>query len=221
MGISMVQVLERLGHEVEFPMGQTCCGQPAFNTGYWKEAREVASFFVDVFSQADVIVAPSASCTAMVRNFYGELFRNHPKAAAAAAVSGKTFEFTEFLVKKLGITDLGARFEGTVTFHDGCHGRRELNLKEEPRKLLRAVKGLELREMGLCEQCCGFGGTFSVKFPDISTAMGEAKVGSIEETGAQYVSSCDPSCLMQIGGILTKRKSPIKTIYIAEILASR
>ncbi len=221
MAISMVHVLERLGHEVEFPGDQTCCGQPAFNTGYWNEARDVASHFIKVFSKAEVIVAPSGSCTAMVRNFYKELFSGHPRAAEAAAVSSRVFEFSEFLVRRLGVTDLGARFDGKVTWHDGCHTNRALGIKQEPRQLLRAVRGLELVEMKACENCCGFGGTFSIKFPSISCAMDEAKVASVEESGAQYVSSCDPSCLMNIGGMLAKRNSPIKSIYLAEILDSR
>ena len=182
--MSTVQVLERLGHEVNFPSGQTCCGQPALNSGYWDEAKEVASRFLDIFEDAEVIVCPSGSCTTMVRQFYSELFHDTPNAQAAALIASKTFEFTEFLVRKLDITDVGAQFHGKVAWHDACHGLRELHLKEEPRKLLRAVRNLELIEMKECETCCGFGGTFSIKFPNISIAMDEVKVRSAEEFGA-------------------------------------
>lgn len=157
----------------------------------------------------------------MVRQFYAELFKNTPHAKQVLPIASKTFELTEFLVRRLGITDLGASFSGKVVWHDACHGLRELRLKEEPRKLLQAVRGLELVEMKECETCCGFGGTFSVKFPGISTAMDEVKVASIEECGAEYVTSGDSSCLMQIQGLLEKRKSRVKAIHIAEILASQ
>ena len=221
VAISAVQVLERLGHRVEFPAAQTCCGQPAFNSGYWDEARDVASHFLDVFADAEAIVCPSGSCSTMIRQFYAELFRGRSDAGVAAQMAAKTFEFTEFLVRKLGVTDLDARFEAKVAWHDACHGLRELHLKEEPRRLLRAVRGLELLEMKECETCCGFGGTFSIKFPGVSTAMDEVKVASIEQCGAQYVTSGDSSCLMQISGLLAKRNSSIRAIHIAEILASR
>lgn len=235
--ISVVTVLERLGHEVVFPEDQTCCGQPAFNTGYWDEARQVATRFIDIFSKTgcDVIVSPSGSCTSMVRVFYKELFGvghaspNHPSSLSSldfpflkrlAMVTENTFEFSEFLTKKLGVTDVGAKFEARVTFHDSCHLLRELRCKEEPRRLLRAVRGLELVEMKECETCCGFGGTFSVKFPAISTAMDEVKIKSIQDTGAEYVVSCDSSCLMQIGGYLQRQSIPVRPISLAEVLAS-
>lgn len=220
VAISTVKLLERLGHEVDFPCAQTCCGQPAFNSGYWNEAREVAGRFLDVFSTAEAIVCPSGSCTTMVRQFYAGIFRDTPDAGTAAATARKTFELSEFLVRKLGVTDVGARFKGKVVWHDACHGLRELHLKEEPRQLLRAVRDLELLEMKECETCCGFGGTFAVKFPEISVAMDEVKVGSIEDCGADYVTSGDSSCLMQIGGLLQKRRSSVKTIHLAEILAA-
>jgi len=200
-----------LGHEVAFPAEQTCCGQPAFNTGYWDEARVLAQRYCEIFAGYDAVVCPSGSCTAMVRNFYPELLG--PRAVPA------TLEFTEFLVKKLGVTDVGARFAGRVTYHDGCHSLRELRLKEEPRQLLRAVRGLELVEMVEAETCCGFGGTFAVKFPMISFAMDEVKVNSIQQTGAQTVVSADPSCLLQIGGYLRRAKLPVRTLHVAEVLA--
>jgi len=206
-GIAMVNVLRRLNVEVDFPSAQTCCGQPAFNTGYWDEARQLARRYRDIFAGYDAVVSPSGSCTAMVRNFYPELGVNPPA----------TYEFAEFLVKKLGVTDVGAKFPARVTYHDGCHALRELRLKDEPRQLLRHVRGLELVEMAEAETCCGFGGTFSVKFPQISTAMDAAKCASIAATGAEYVVSTDSSCLMQIArGYL-----PVKTIHLAEVLASQ
>lgn len=209
-GIAMVTVLRRLKIDVDYPAAQTCCGQPAFNTGYWDDARQLAQRYREIFAGYDAVVCPSGSCTAMVRNFYPELGVEAPA----------TFEFAEFLVKKLGVTDVGAKFPARVTYHDACHALRELRLKDEPRQLLRHVRGLELIEMAEAETCCGFGGTFSVKFPQISYAMDEVKCLSIQQTGAEYVVSGDSSCLMQIGGYLQRHKSPVKTIHLAEILAS-
>ena len=213
VGKAMVAVLRRVGVEVCFPPEQTCCGQPAFNTGYWDEARTLAKRYCDIFDGYDAVVSPSGSCTAMVRNFYPELLGEVRHASA------NTFEFSEFLVKKLGVTDVGARFDSKVTYHDSCHTLRELRLKEEPRQLLRAVRGLELVEMTEAETCCGFGGTFSVKFPLVSTTMDETKCQSILATGASCVVSVDSSCLMQIGGWLRRRNSPVKTMHLAEVLA--
>jgi len=210
VGVAIVTVLRRLKIDVDYPAAQTCCGQPAFNTGYWDEARQLAQRYREIFAGYDAVVCPSGSCTAMVRNFYPEL-RVEPPA---------TFEFTEFLVKKLGVTDVGARFPAKVTYHDACHALRELRLKDEPRQLLRHVRGLELLEMAEAEACCGFGGTFSVKFPQISYAMDEVKCLSIQQTGAEYVVSGDSSCLMQIAGYLQQHKLPVKTIHLAEVLAS-
>jgi L-lactate dehydrogenase complex protein LldE len=212
-GIAMVTVLRRLNVDVYYPQEQTCCGQPAFNTGYWDEARPLAKRYCEIFADADAVVCPSGSCTAMVRNFYPELL-------GASVQVPKTYEFSEFLVKQLGVTDVGAKFPARVTYHDSCHALRELRLKDEPRQLLRKVQGLELLEMDQAETCCGFGGTFSVKFPMISYAMDEVKVTSIQKTGAQYVVSGDSSCLMQIDGYLRRQNLPIKTISLAEVLAS-
>lgn len=220
VGVGVVRVLERLGHEVWFPESQTCCGQPAFNSGYWDQARDVACGFLDAFADAEVIVGPSGSCTAMVRNFYPDLFRGHVREREAVSLAARSWEFSDFLVRKLGVTDVGARFGGKVTWHDACHGLRELGLHEGPRQLLGAVRDLELIEMRPSNECCGFGGTFSAKFPDISCKMGEAKVRAIEESGADWVASADSSCLMQIAGILSRRGSRAKIIHIAEILAS-
>ena len=211
VGIAVVTVLRRLSIEVDYPAAQTCCGQPAFNTGYWDEARELARRCSEVFAGVEAIVCPSGSCAAMLRNSYPELGVQPPAV----------YEFSEFLVRKFGVTDVGAKFPGRVTYHDSCHALRELRLKDEPRQLLQKVRGLELVEMGEAETCCGFGGTFSVKFPMISYAMDEVKVNSIQKTGAQYVVSGDSSCLMQIDGYLRRNRLPIKTISLAEVLASQ
>lgn len=221
VAIAMVQVLERLGHEVVYPENQTCCGQPPFNSGFWDEARAVARNQLEVFADAEVVVSGSGSCGAMMKVFYPELFKDTPQLDAARALSAKTWEFSEFLVNKLGVRDVGAKFDGKVTFHDGCHGLRELGTKAAPRELLRHVQGLELVEMGEAESCCGFGGMFAVKYPQISTAMAEVKCNSILETSAEYVVSNDSSCLMQIAGYL-HRNSPrsIRSLHLAEVLAS-
>jgi len=220
VGLAMATVLERLGHTVDYPEGQTCCGQPPFNSGYWPEARCVAEHQIRQFEDAEVVVSASGSCGAMFKVFYPELFHGHPDEADARALSAKTHEFSDFLVNVLGVTDVGARFPARATYHDGCHGLRELGLKKPPRALLEKVAGLELIEMGEAETCCGFGGTFAVKFPMISTAMGEVKCASIEATGADVLISGDSSCLMQIQGILDKRGQRVRTIHLAEVLAS-
>lgn len=213
----MVNVLERLGHEVDYPQGQTCCGQPAFNSGYFEEARKVADHFLNTFSDCDLIGVPSGSCTAMVRKFYPELYLETDRADEVKQITERTFEFTELLVDKLGVTDVGAKLEGTATYHDGCHGLRELGIKSAPRKLLENVEGLKLVEMAE-ESCCGFGGTFAVKFQQISTAMTQVKLGNATQTEADYLISGDPSCLMQINGYFSREKSPIKCLHIAEVL---
>jgi L-lactate dehydrogenase complex protein LldE len=220
VAISTVRLFEKLGHQVAFPPSQTCCGQPSFNAGYAKEAKELASRFLDVFQDAEVIVAPSGSCVAMIKRFYRGLFTEPADLELVKQVESKTFELTEFLVQKLEVIDVGASFPGKVTWHDGCHGLRELGLKTEGRQLLSQVKGLELIQMKDSDTCCGFGGTFSVKFPSISTAMSDVKISSIEQSGADWVASGDSSCLMQIGGFLKKQNSRIKTIHIAQILVS-
>jgi len=213
VGKAMVTVLQRVGVESYFPAAQTCCGQPAFNTGYWDEARPLAKRYCEIFADAEAIVSPSGSCTAMVRNYYPTLLGETPRAAA------NTFEFAEFLVKKLGVTDVGATFAARVTYHDACHALRELKLKNEPRQLLAGVRDLKLIEMDEAETCCGFGGTFAVKFPMISAAMDKVKVESIRKTGAQYVVSTDSSCLMQIDGYLKRHRIPVQTLHLAEVLA--
>jgi L-lactate dehydrogenase complex protein LldE len=218
VGISMVQILERLGHTVECPEEIACCGQPPYNSGYWDEARAVAVKVLERLKDAETVVIASGSCGAMMHVFYPQLFAGTPHDQAANALARKCYEFSDFLVTKLGVTELGARFPAKVTFHDGCHGLRELGEYEQPRKLLARVRDLELVEMK--EQvCCGFGGTFAAKFPMISTAMGEVKRDLAQQTGAEYIVSNDSSCLMHIQGLLDRQGSKLKTIHLAEVLA--
>ena len=221
VGISMVQILERLGHTVECPENLACCGQPAFNSGYWDEARAVSANVLRGLKDAEVVVIASGSCGAMLKVFYSELFTGTEHEHEAKELARKCYEFSDFLVSKLGVTDLGARFRAKVTFHDGCHGLRELGNKKPARALLGKVKDLELIEMKDAEVCCGFGGTFAAKFPMISTAMGEVKCASAFETGADYIVSNDSSCLMQVQGLLDRQGRKLKTIHLAEILAQR
>jgi L-lactate dehydrogenase complex protein LldE len=218
VGISMVRILERLGHSVECPEAVACCGQPAYNSGYWEEARTVAGKTLDALAGAEVVVIASGSCGAMLKVFYPELFSGTSRAEAARQLASKCFEFSEFLVTRLSVTDLGARFPAKVTFHDGCHGLRELGIHDAPRRLLAKVRDLTFVEMKE-KTCCGFGGTFAAKFPMISTAMGEVRCAAAQETGAQYIVSNDSSCLMHLQGLLDRQGAPIKTIHLAEILA--
>jgi L-lactate dehydrogenase complex protein LldE len=218
VAISMVQILERLGHEVECQEGLACCGQPAYNSGYWDEARVVAIKTLEGLADASVVVIPSGSCSAMLKVFYPELFAGTPHAEAARRLSGKCFEFSDFLVTRLGVTDLGARFPAKVTFHDGCHGLRELGTHDQPRRLLAKVRDLTLVEMKEAT-CCGFGGTFAAKFPMISTAMGEVRCAAAQETGAEYIVSNDSSCLMHLQGLLDRQGATLKSIHLAEVLA--
>jgi L-lactate dehydrogenase complex protein LldE len=219
-GISVVEILEKLGHKIDFPEKLNCCGQPAFNSGYWDEARGLALPVLNRLKDSEVVVIVSGSCGAMLKVFYPQLFAGTEHEKAAKELSAKCYEFSDFLVTKLGVTDLGARFPAKVTFHDGCHGLRELGIKASPRKLLEKVRDLQLVEMKE-EICCGFGGTFAAKFPMISTAMGEVKCSQAIETGAEYIVSNDSSCLMHIQGIADKQAKNLKTIHLAEVLASR
>ncbi len=220
VGEATVQILRRLGVDVDFPEEQTCCGQPAFNSGYWNEAREVAGRMLAIFEPYDYVVAPSGSCVAMVKHFYPELFQaDDQKRAKAAAFGAKIYELSQFLIHVLKKEDVGARFSGRVTYHDSCHSLRGLRIVDEPRRLLRAVRGLELVEMEDSDRCCGFGGTFAVKMADISAAMLRDKMESIRRTGARCVVSLDSSCLMQIAGMLHRQKIPIQTMHLAELLA--
>jgi L-lactate dehydrogenase complex protein LldE len=222
VGLAMADVLERLGYEVDFPEDQTCCGQPAFNSGYREEARTIARHFLKVFERCELVVAPSGSCASMVTHHFPELFHKEPETLARLeAFTKRVWEFSSFLTSVAGVEDVGARFEDVVTFHDGCHSLRELGIREAPRRLLSHVRGLELREMIPAEECCGFGGTFAVKFPDLSGAMARTKIDAIVQTGAKTVVSLDPSCLMQIQGALSRAGSDIRTVHLAEVLASR
>ena len=219
-GISMVEILERLGHTVVCPEEIACCGQPPFNSGYHAEARTIATPVLEKLADAEAVVIGSGSCGAMVKKFYPELFAGTRHAELATQVASRTWEFSDFLVNKLGVTGLGAKFPHKVTFHDGCHGLRELGIQKQPRALLANVQDLELVEMTEIS-CCGFGGTFAAKFPMISTAMGEVKCAAAAETGAEYIVSSDSSCLMHIQGLLSRQGKPTKTISLAEVLNTR
>jgi L-lactate dehydrogenase complex protein LldE len=214
-GIATVRLLERLGVEVDFPESQTCCGQPQFNTGYRKETEPLVRRMTRAFESYDYVVTPSGSCAAMVRHQYPKI-----GDAAAAELASHTYELTEFLVDVVGVTDVGAYFPHTVTYHPTCHGLRALGLGKRPRRLLEAVKGLELRELEGAEECCGFGGTFAVKNADVSAAMGSDKARAITDTGASTVCTVDNSCLMHIGGTLSRLGSEVRPLHLAEILAS-
>lgn len=220
--MSVVKVLRSSGCEVTFDERQTCCGQPAFNTGYRRIAKKFAKRFIEIFegSDAEAIVSPSGSCVAMVKHFY-ELFPEEQDwRERSETIAAKTHEFVSFLVNVLKVEDVGASYSGKITWHDACHGLRDLNIRNEPRRLLKHVKNAEFVEMPDADLCCGFGGTFSVKFPEISTAIVDRKLESVEASGADIVTACDASCLMQIGGRLSRLDSKIKAIHIADILAS-
>ena len=221
IGEAVVTVLERLGIEVRFPADQTCCGQPAFNSGHWDEARAVAGRNLEVLRGQGDVVLPSGSCATMLRHFYGELFHDHPDLAAAAhELAGRTYEFTEYLVDVLGVTDVGAAFPAPLTTHDACHGLRGLGIKEQPRALLRNVAGATFTELPGAEECCGFGGLFAVKLPHISEAMLQRKVDQVEATGAEVAVTCDASCMTQINGRLSRQGSRCRAMHIAEVLAA-
>ena len=222
VGIAMADVLERAGCRVDFPERQTCCGQPAFNSGYVDEARSMALHFLDVFGAADYVVCASGSCTAMVSHHYFELFHKEPaRLEETRRLQSKVWEFSRFLTDVLGVEDVGARYEHNVTYHDSCHALRELQIKQGPRKLLSNVRGLTLSEHDAAEECCGFGGTFSVKFPEVSGGMARTKIESIVRTGADTVVSIDSSCLMQLQGAISRAGLPIRTMHLAEVLAER
>jgi L-lactate dehydrogenase complex protein LldE len=220
VAFNMAKVLEKAGCTVSYNTNQTCCGQPAFNAGFWGEAKEVCAKFLDDFSGADYIVAPSASCVGFVRNYYSKLFENSPQSALVKKTTERAFELSEFLVHILQKDDLGASFNGKATYHDSCAALRECKIKQEPRQLLGKVKGLELVEMNDVETCCGFGGTFAVKFEPISIAMGEQKITNAGTTGAEYIISTDMSCLMHIDGCAKHHHSGLKVLHLADVLAS-
>jgi L-lactate dehydrogenase complex protein LldE len=220
VGECSVQVLRRLGVEVTFNPAQTCCGQPAFNTGYRQEARQVAARVLDLFDDADYVVAPSGSCTSMVRVFYPELFAGDPeRLRKAQRLRERFFEFSEFLVKILKVEDVGASFPHRVAYHDSCHLLRELGVEEAPRRLIRAVRGIECREIQDHRLCCGFGGTFSVKFPEVSVAMAEDKLRAAAQTDAEYLVANDSGCLMHLAGVIHRQGVRLRTLHLAELLA--
>ena len=238
VGRATVEVLRKRGVEVVFNPDQTCCGQPAFNTGYRDEARRVALHMIDVFERelesADYVVAPSGSCTTMVRKFYVELFEGEPQILSRVnEIAGRIYELSEFLVDILRVTDgageeavddearrAGAGSTDRVTYHDCCHLLRELGVTRQPRLLIQSVRGSELIEMDRSDACCGFGGTFSVKYPEISAAIGDEKIASIERSGADTVVACDSSCLMQIAGLASRRGLDVRCMHLAEFLCS-
>jgi L-lactate dehydrogenase complex protein LldE len=219
VGEATVRLLHRLGIAVDFPLGQTCCGQPAFNAGFRQLARDVARRNLALFAKAEYVVIPSGSCTAMWRVFYPELFADDPVLGEQAeALAARTYELAEFLVQVVGVERLGAVFHGRVTYHASCHLLRELGVAEEPRRLISQVEGTELVPMDLAEQCCGFGGTFAVKYPEISDAMLQKKIASLKRAGADTLVSCDAGCLMHIAGRLRRQGETIRIMHLAELL---
>jgi L-lactate dehydrogenase complex protein LldE len=217
---NMVKVLEKATCDVLYNTNQTCCGQPAFNAGFWDDSKEVGTKFIKDFEGTDYIVAPSASCVGFVRNYYTGLFENSSLHNNVKDISKRLFEFTEFLTDVLKIDNYGAVLNAKATYHDSCAALRECKIKEGPRKLLNKVKGLELVEMVETETCCGFGGSFAVKFESISIAMADQKVRHALDTGSEYIISTDLSCLMHLDGYIRKKELPIKTMHIADVLAS-
>jgi L-lactate dehydrogenase complex protein LldE len=216
----MVKLLEKAGCTVHYNSNQTCCGQPAFNAGFWEEAKQVCSKFIKDFSGADYIVTPSASCAGFVRNYYPKLFDNSSVHNEVKELQRRTFELSDFLVNVLHKEDFGASLRGRATYHDSCAALRECKIKQEPRKLLQRVKGLELVEMNDVETCCGFGGTFAVKFESISISMADQKVNNALATGAEYIISTDLSCLMHIDGYIRHKGIVLKTMHLADVLAT-
>jgi L-lactate dehydrogenase complex protein LldE len=217
---NMIKVLEKAACEVAYNPRQTCCGQPAFNAGFWDDAQEVCTKFLKDFDPETYIVAPSASCVGFVRNYYGKLFDGSAAYSKVKALGQHIYELSDFLVNILKITNFQAALTGKATYHDSCAGLRECKIKNEPRTLLQQVKGLELVELQDVETCCGFGGTFAVKFEPISIAMAEQKVENALATGAQYLISTDLSCLMHLQGYINHKNYPLKTLHLADVLAS-
>jgi L-lactate dehydrogenase complex protein LldE len=222
-GRATVEVLERLGHEVEFPLAQTCCGQMHFNTGYQREAMPLVRRFVEVFSPYEAVVAPSGSCVGMVRELYpmaADLAKDARLAAQIEDLAPKVFELSEFLVRKLEVIDVGAYYPHRVTYHPTCHSLRMLRVGDAPLQLLRAVRGIDLVELPEAKECCGFGGTFAVKNADTSTAMLADKIRRVLDTEAEVCTAGDNSCLMHIGGGLKRLRAGVRTVHLAKILAS-
>lgn len=223
VGVATVRLLDRLGVTVDFPAGQTCCGQPMVNTGYLDEAVPVVRNFVSAFAGYDAVVTPSGSCTGSVRHQHSLVARRSGDAgleAAVAELTPRVFELSEFLVDVLGVTDVGASFPHAVTYHPTCHSVRMTHVGNRPEQLLRAVRGLRLVDLPHAEECCGFGGTFAVKNADVSVAMGSDKARHVRETGAEVLVAGDSSCLMHIGGLLSRQRSGVRVMHLAEVLAA-
>ena len=219
-GLNMVKVLEKLGCQVSYNPNQTCCGQPGYNAGYGDEARSVGRKFLKDFSGEGYIVSPSGSCTGYVRNYYDGMFENSAEHNLSNNVRSRMYEFTEFLTDILGVQEFDAELNGKATYHDACGALRECAIKAGPRKLLSMLRGLELIEMNEAETCCGFGGTFAVKYEPISVGMAQTKVASALATGAEYIISTDVSCMMHLQGYINEHKHPLRTLHIADVLAS-
>lgn len=217
---NMVKVLEKAGCTVSYNTDQTCCGQPAFNAGFWGESKDVCTKFLKDFKGDEYIVSPSASCTGFIRNYYTKLFDNSSMHNDVKELGKRVYELSEFMVHVLQVQNVGAVLNGKATYHDSCAGLRECKIKTEPRKLLANVKGLELTELNDVETCCGFGGTFAVKFEPISIAMGEQKVENALATGAEYLISTDLSCLMHLDGYIKNKGYNLKAMHLADVLAS-
>tara|TARA_B100000408_G_scaffold128043_1_gene111333 strand:- start:126 stop:887 length:762 start_codon:yes stop_codon:yes gene_type:complete len=219
VGTSVVNVLRQYGCEVDFPLNQTCCGQPLYNSGFAKESKKLALKVLNDFAHSNYVIVPSGSCAAMMRNFYLDLFdndqKNHPRAVSFAK---KVYEFSEFLVRVLNIQGSEAKYTGKGTYHPSCHLLREIGEREAPEILLRNVVGLELVDLPQAEYCCGFGGSFSIKYPHISEAMGTDKLENVISTGADSLISCDMGCLMQVGGLLSRNGSKIQIRHLSQIL---
>ncbi|MDI6802679.1 MAG: (Fe-S)-binding protein [Bacteroidota bacterium] len=220
VGVATVKILKKLGCSIEYPFEQTCCGQPAFNTGYRNDAKILAERFINIFANSEYIVAPSGSCVSMVKIYYDQLDLNQEARNKLEHIKINIFELSEFIVNVLKVTDVGASFKGRVTYHESCHLLRELHISKEPRELIKNVHGVEFIEMKESVRCCGFGGTFSFKFPELSTTITEDKVMNIINSGAEYVVANDTSCLMNIDAVLKRKGSKIKTLHIAELLAA-
>ena len=221
-GKAVVAVLERLGHHVEFRDAQTCCGQMHYNTGYAAHASALMRKFVTDFHDAEIICAPSASCVAMIREHYPVMAAQSGDASLirdVGSLAARTFEFSELLVDRLGVTDVGAAFPQAVTYHSSCHALRSLGVADQPRRLLAAVRGLRLVPLPRADECCGFGGTFAVKNPEVSAAMLDDKAAAVLQTGASVCVAADNSCLLQIGGGLRRRDSGVRCLHLAEVLA--
>ena len=220
VGVRIVRLLRRLGVAVDFPAGQTCCGLPLFNSGYHAEAADVARRNVPLFSDSQHVVVPSGSCAWMVKHEYPGLMKDPARRAEAESLAARTYELSQFLVRVLGRTRFSSAIPGRVTYHDSCHLRRGLGESESPRTLLRNLDGAEFVELPASDECCGFGGSFAVRLPEVSTSIVDKKLASVEATGASCLVACDAGCLMQMGGRLRRRNSSIRAVHLAEILGA-